>query len=70
MDNTVNKKGQIIKTLYSYDYEPADGVIDWRNLHTFEYNKKGDVIRETADYGNDGAIDYEMIVEDYAYPMS
>lgn len=61
--NTVNKKGQITKTLDSYDYSPADGVIDWQDLGTRKYNKKGDLIRETRDEGNNGTIDYKRVVE-------
>lgn len=64
MYNTVNKKGQIIQTLFS---NPNEGD-NWTG--TFEYNKKGDVIRETRDHGNDGIINYEMVVEPYAYPLS
>jgi hypothetical protein len=67
-----DEKGRVVSELVSTDTDGVPGY-DAENLKLFGYNKKGDLVSEIHDFGNDGTYEFEyskVPVGEDAFPPS
>jgi hypothetical protein len=67
-----DKKDRVVSERVSTDTDEVPGY-DTEDLKLFDYNRKGDLVREIHDFGNDGAYEFEYSkapVSEDAFPPS